>query len=130
MTPVEWLLGDDTGSSSKTLLAVMTGVNYEGASLPWDNDDFGRCYRLLKRFPEWRVRLPEVAQQYPEWGPMVAAWDELTTMYEKICEPDGQYTARSYAANRGQAAVMYERMQGLIAAGQNAASAAREAQPC
>jgi hypothetical protein len=86
MTPIEWLLSGDIGVSSKTILSVMTGskmISTFGPDIPYDNGDFGRCYRLLQAFPEWRARLPEVAAQYPEWGPMVDAWDELTRLYEQ-----------------------------------------------
>jgi len=85
MTPIEWLLSGDTGVSSKTICAVMTGsakADSFGPDVPHDPSDFGRCYRLLQHFPEWRARLPEVAAAYPIWGPMVDAWDDLTTLYE------------------------------------------------
>ena len=86
MTPIDWLLGGDTGTSSRTICAVMTGSKLSGpfgADVPHDPDDFGRCYRLLVLFPAWRARLQEVADAYPMWGPLVAAWDELTALYEE-----------------------------------------------
>jgi len=62
-SPLEWLHGLDTGVSSETIYSVMTGHNVltcgEGDA-PHDPGDFGRCYRLLKLFPEWRERLAEV----------------------------------------------------------------------
>ena len=81
MTPIEWLLGDDTGTSSQTILAVMTGSKIECVDVPLDRADFGRCHRLLVHFPEWRARLPEVANRYPEWAPLVRDWDALTALY-------------------------------------------------
>lgn len=90
MTPIEWLLSGDTGVSSKTICAVMTGskmTNCFGPDVPYDSSDFGRCYRLLQHFPEWRARMPEVATAYPMWGPMVEAWDEMTALYERRMEP-------------------------------------------
>jgi hypothetical protein len=116
MTPIEWLLSGDTGVSSKAICAVMTGsAKRDGfdPDTPHDPDDFGRCYRLLKCFPEWRERLPEVAAKHPKWGPMVAVWDELTALYEQCCEPDGRYTRRSYDANKEVAGRLYERMRKL-----------------
>jgi hypothetical protein len=98
--PIEWLLGNDTGTSSKTILSVMTGANLAGnfgPDIPYDGGDFGRCHRLLQHFPEWRERLSEVAVKYPKWGPMVVAWDELTELYE--------------AENHHR---MYERMKDLV----------------
>lgn len=84
MTPIEWLLSGDTGMSSRTICAVMTGSQYFDASTPMDADDFGRCYRLLKLFPEWKPRMNEVARVCKAWGPLVAAWDELTALYESM----------------------------------------------
>ena len=85
MTPQEWIIGNDTGTSSKTIWAVMMGARITsvfGASVPLDPADFGRCYRLLQHFPEWKERLPEVAEKYPKWGPMVKAWEEMTALWE------------------------------------------------
>ena len=88
MTPIQWIIGDDTGVSSKTIWAVMMGAVTEERSsfrydTPHDPDDFGRCYRLLKKFPAWNGRLGEVAEIFPKWGPMVARWDEMTAIYER-----------------------------------------------
>lgn len=83
MTPHEWILSNDTGTSSKTIWAVMMGAKSRDVGWPRDPDDFGRCYRLLAYFPEWRKRLPEVAQQYPAWGPLVEHWDEIERLYLK-----------------------------------------------
>src|SRR5687767_2874441 len=82
MTPNEWILSHDTGTSSKTIWAVMTGTECRDPGHPHDADDFGRCYRLLQHFPGWRARLSEVAARHPMWAPLVAAWDELTALYE------------------------------------------------
>lgn len=67
---LEWLLGHDTGISSLTICAVLSGKHgiaaevargHFGADIPHDPADFGRCYRLLQAIPEWRARLEEVA---------------------------------------------------------------------
>ena len=83
MTPIDWLLSNDTGISSKTILSVMTGSHLKCPDVPYDPSDFGRCHRLLALFPGWRARLPEVAEQFPIWRPMVDAWDELDAIYEE-----------------------------------------------
>lgn len=84
-TPEEWAVGRDTGTSSLTIYHVMTGKpSHQGRyDIPYDPDDFGRCYRLLQLFPQWRERLPEVAKKFPEWRGLVGAWDELTALYEE-----------------------------------------------
>ncbi len=85
MTPGEWILGRNTGVSSKTIWAVMT--ESDGADchfdIPHDAQDFGRCYRLLQSFPDWRKRIQEVADQFPKWGLFVLNWDKMTDLYEQ-----------------------------------------------
>jgi hypothetical protein len=44
--------------------------------------DFFRCHRLLETFPEWKLRLPEVAQKFPFWTPYMREWANLTALYE------------------------------------------------
>lgn len=100
-----WLLLGRTGISSKTIVYALTGINIEsfikrGVSImifdqprfdvPWDPSDFRRCHLLLELFPEWRARLPEVAEKFPKWKPLVDAWDELESLYaEEITRKDG-----------------------------------------
>ena len=103
---LQWLLGGDTGMSSKTICAVMVGAEtpkYCG-DVPGDPDDFGRCYRLLKLIPTWRGRLQEVADRYKEWGPLVREWTELERMYEAERWP-------------APPKILYQRMQELIEEG-------------
>lgn len=85
-SPWDWLAGDDTGMSSATIWRVMTG-HWSGqydksfGRLPADGADFGRCHRLLGHFPEWRPRLPEVADRFPAWARLVEHWDEVDALY-------------------------------------------------
>lgn len=121
MTIINWLLSGDSGISSKTICAVMTGSKMEdpGPDIPYDPSDFGRCYRLLALFPEWRERLGEVAEKFPMWGPMVKAWDELTTLYEEeVLNEDGK------------APRLYARMQALIDEGHIAAGYTKTGPGC
>jgi hypothetical protein len=85
MNPEEWAAGRDTGISSLTIYRVMTGKPSHNGTYhtPRDPDDFGRCYRLLKLFPQWRSRLPEFAEKFPKWARLIAEWDELTALYEE-----------------------------------------------
>ena len=100
----KWLHNGDTGTSSLTIWSVMTGCrppqSHFSADVPHDPDDFGRCYRLLKVMPEWRERLPEVATKHKTWAPLVAAWDEMTALYEQELPS-------------GRAPLLYKRMQEL-----------------
>jgi hypothetical protein len=114
MTEHEWILSKDTGTSSKTIWAVMMGVvtqkTEEGSSYspPADPADFGRCHRLLERFPHWRARLGEVAQCFPRWIPLVREWDKLTELYINALDPK----ACAHASRE-----MYDRMKQLEDAG-------------
>jgi len=89
----EWLFGPDTGISSKTIMSVLStgaarigaevSLGRWGADVPHDPSDFGRCYRLLQTFPQWRDRLNEVAAKFPKWEPMVREWDRMTSLWEE-----------------------------------------------
>lgn len=88
MKPQEWLTHGDTGTSSMSIFYVMIGLvvvpTQCGGDLdiPYDSEDFGRCYRLLQSFPEWRKRLDDVAVKLPKWGPLIERWGELEALYE------------------------------------------------
>ena len=108
MTPMQWRLGRDTGTSSCTIWSVMNMLGpvdlNDRYDIPYDPADFGRCYRMLKLFPTWRMRLHEVSTRFPEWFPFVRNWSELERMYEHALSlPD---------SNDGGA--MYKYMQKLV----------------
>ena len=106
----EWIAGDNTGISSRTIWAVMQGVPASRwASPPLDPSDFGRCFRLLVHIPEWRQRLTEVATAYPEWAPMISRWDECERLF---CEE----------WESGRAPKLYALMQTLLEEGRKAAT--------
>lgn len=93
----EWVGNGDTGTSSLTIWAVLMDRRspHGRFDVPHDPDDFGRCYRLLQVMPEWRARLPEVAQRVPAWGPFVREWDTLTALYEDELQ-NGPLNKRGY----------------------------------
>lgn len=99
---MQWVMSRDTGTSSKTIWAVMQMVEPDYFGTPADPDDFGRCYRLLKLIPEWRENLRLVAYHYPAWAPLIREWDALTAMFE---EGERTHWKPPY--------VMWERMQAL-----------------
>jgi len=84
--PIEerWVGGGDTGTSSLTIWAVlMNRISPHGRlDIPYDPDDLGRCYRLLRIKPEWEARLAEVAEAVPRWRPFVREWDKLIALFE------------------------------------------------
>lgn len=74
-----WLLGRDTGSSSKAILAQMVcGVSH--GEYPYDPADLGRCLRMLELFPEWKARIAEMAGYGKVWAVFIDHWDELSSM--------------------------------------------------
>jgi len=97
-----WILGPDTGTSSRTIAHVLAGVvgPLDWPDIPLDPDDFGRCYRLLKLIPGWRERMGEVSAKYKAWKPLVDHWDELESLYEE------EYRS-------GKAPKLYARMRAL-----------------
>lgn len=114
MKPTEWLMGRDTGISSKAIFAVMTNTYYDPKTytpVPYDPADFGRCHRLLERFPTWRLFLDKMPATYPAWAPYVPVWDELTALYLEE-EPTGSCPR------------LYERLKGLKGLAEEAYEAA------
>jgi hypothetical protein len=84
VSPQQWLKGRDVGISSCTIYAVMmnTPTPMSTYDVPHDPSDFGRCYRLLELFPQWKMRMDEVGERFPKWIPFLASWGQLTVMYE------------------------------------------------
>lgn len=80
-TPEEWLRGGDTGMSSETIYAFMMDGYCARPAIPYDADDFGRCHRLLKAFPEWRKRMPQM-RDVDGWRKFSAQWDRIEKAYE------------------------------------------------
>lgn len=83
---LKWMLAGDTGVSSETIVRIAVGVkpakgDYFDA--PYDPSDFGRCYRLLKQFPELKKKMHVVAKKCKAFAPLVAHWDELTALWEE-----------------------------------------------
>ncbi|MBQ3170359.1 MAG: hypothetical protein IJB53_00325 [Mailhella sp.] len=87
-----WLQMGERGISSNTICFVLCGLSgleledgfsgYSIGSIPYDPDDFRRCYELLDLIPEWKDRLSEVAKRYPQWKPLVGRWSDLEALYE------------------------------------------------
>ena len=78
-----WERGTDTGISSMTMFfALKKGITYPKAEVPRDMGDFGRCYRLIERFPEWKEELHKVSDKNPKWKNIIDNWDKLCKSYE------------------------------------------------
>jgi hypothetical protein len=97
-----WIVGNDTGESSKTLWAVMMGQKPDRSSYPHDAYDLGRCLRLLRAIPEWKERLWEMSAVSDYWAALVPAWPQLEALFIEECGPelksDMAKTPKTYAA--------------------------------
>lgn len=80
---ITWFLSGDSGVSSETIVAVMTGNTIKGTRVgyPRDSSDLGRCLRLLGRVPEFRDRLSELSKVSPCWGGLAKHWQLLEGLY-------------------------------------------------
>jgi hypothetical protein len=86
----DWLRSGDCGVSSRTIYGLLGDDRAGWAAqldAPYDPADFGRCYRLVRRFG-WRGRLHEVAARCPAWRPFVERWDDLCRQFEEEGRPD------------------------------------------
>ncbi len=81
---VGWACGSDSGTSSLTILSIITGIEFADGrrSTPRDDGDFGRCVRLLEAFPELREDLGAVPLSMPEWAPIVKRWADIEALYD------------------------------------------------
>ena len=57
------------------------GVKCYKADVPYDADDFSRCYDLYKFSELTPADLQKVANRYPYWRPIIDQWDDFCEMY-------------------------------------------------
>lgn len=74
-----------SGSSARTIWAhlVQAELRRYCSCRPFDADDFGRCYRLLRARPDWRARLWCLQHVSAEWYSLVREWPRLEVEYER-----------------------------------------------
>ncbi|RWL14909.1 MAG: hypothetical protein EOR57_31680 [Mesorhizobium sp.] len=84
-----WIVGNDTGSSSKLIWKVMMGHEPDRwKSYPSDAGDLGRCLRLLAMVPEWKGRMSDLAAVSPYWAALVKNWPRLEAAMAEETGPD------------------------------------------
>jgi hypothetical protein len=97
----EWIIKGEVGTSSKTIWAVLSGIEtkerkldtFEGYDIPHDPDDFRRCYLFIRNC-NLKTRLSEVIKIFPAWRPYIENWDKLEEMLIeqiKTQKPNGMY---------------------------------------
>jgi hypothetical protein len=98
-----WRKGEDTGFSSVTVWAHMTGVKDFQVDYPLDPADLGRILRLLELIPEWKPQVSELASLSPEWKALVGRWDEIASLMDSevgFFGERGNRARRTYALMR------------------------------
>ncbi|WKW45497.1 hypothetical protein P3875_06810 [Myroides sp. JBRI-B21084] len=88
MTLNEWIVFGEVGMSSKTMWAVVSNtinpnnIKKFRAEIPYDADDFSRCYKLWKDCKLSDSDLLKIKETYPIWQPFIDNWYELVRRYE------------------------------------------------
>ena len=105
----EWLLGDDTGLSSRFLCGIILDIEVE-VNRPHDADDFGRCYRLLSLLTMQQARevLIIAAKISPAWAIIRENWSELVEAFRH----DERKHAEAYPL-WGSGYVFYEKLRSM-----------------
>jgi hypothetical protein len=91
-----WILGRNTGVSSKTMWAAIAGVPIDYPDRPYDPSDMARCIAFVRECEISNDDLQKVKQVYPWFAPYVDNWDEIVTLtdssdlytYMKILEEE------------------------------------------
>lgn len=88
MTLLEWIVTGEVGTSSKTMWSAITGAVSGGDKgfyfdVPYDEDDFSRCYKLYKSCNLTKEDLQKVSTVFSWWKPFIDNWDMLCELYEK-----------------------------------------------
>ena len=81
----DWMVGDDTGLSSRFMARSFLG-GLQGGNTPHhplDPSDFGRCHRLLDAVPGLRDRLSELKGRSEVWDTLIENWPYMTDLYIK-----------------------------------------------
>ena len=78
-----WALGPDTGVSSEAIArGYLSQHPQPWYEMPRDDNDFGRCYRLVRSIPQCREGVAVNAQAGGAWRLLHEDWDKLCSLYE------------------------------------------------
>lgn len=84
---LEWIGTHNVGVSSRTMWCALMGVAiyedgcYDGFDVPYDRDDFSRCYDLVTYGEVTKEELQAVIEAFPFYKPIIDRWDELVEAY-------------------------------------------------
>lgn len=86
---IEWIATHHVGVSSKTMWTGLMGVTSKPQhpfitfDIPYDSDDFSRCYDLVKFCEvEPKEDFPKILQRFPWYAPIIRCWDQLSEKFE------------------------------------------------
>lgn len=84
---LEWIGTRHVGISSRTMWCALMGVardgdgSHSGFDVPYDWDDFSRCYDLVTYGEVTKEELQKVVEAFPFYKPIIDRWDELVEAY-------------------------------------------------
>ena len=84
---LEWIGTRHVGVSSRTMWCALMGVArdvdscYAGFDVPYDRDDFSRCYDLVTYGEVTKEELQKVVEAFPYYKPIIDRWDALVEAY-------------------------------------------------
>lgn len=67
-----------------TLRTFMEGQTPSPIHYPANPPELWRCFYVLKEYPEYRARMPEIASLCPQWRLLSQYWEPL----EKLCRSE------------------------------------------
>ena len=74
----------DRWISSETMLSVFIWINIcSHFDAPWDNSDFGRCWKLVKVVPRVKEIFPKLIKMSLRRANVIDNWDKFWELYEK-----------------------------------------------
>lgn len=77
----DWLRTGEFGLSAIAIHRFMTIRRKDRNDYPTDMGELRRCLLLLRRIPEWDIRIGEMKAVSHEWRNVVAIWQDLTRSF-------------------------------------------------
>lgn len=102
---LEWIGTRYVGVSSRTMWCALMGVARDGDSchdgfdVPYDWDDFSRCYDLVMYGEVTKEELQKVVEAFPYYKLIIDRWDELVEAY---LSPGGKGACRILESTRDE----------------------------
>lgn len=87
MKLTEWIVYGNVGVSSKTMWSAIMNIAKPNErkgwtfDVPYDSDDFSRCYELYTECQLGQIELEKIKQVFPWWGPFIDDWEKLCVMF-------------------------------------------------